>query len=433
MSNSLYQSLLSRLATIAPLFAKTILDQAIAKRGKDSRSIGAIELLDIIKSEINPKLSKYKVQTNALLQAGSGFMIYDTNNSIIYLSPMLKKIVRDLQFSEQNLFSELLNISFCRPISEVSEIIAFETEVKAINQTFDISIAPVFDHEMKITSVVSFVRDITLRAAIEDEVLVQSLLLKEEIQAREKAQRDLEFKQEQLIQNSKLASLGEMAGGIAHEINNPLAIVLSGIELMELQSSRNTLTPEAVGLGMNRIKVASNRINKIISAMKTLNRKEHGDEMVYYSIDKLLSEVLILCHEKSVLAGVEIRVENNLKETELYCLPTELGQVLINLLNNSFYAIADLPEKFITIKMIQKSQSVLISIIDSGKGIPLEIEQKMFNPFFTTKPVGKGVGIGMSISKKIIELHKGSIQIDRKSANTKIDIVLPLLSRSSGA
>lgn len=429
MSNSLYQSLLSRLATIAPLFAKTILDQAIQKRGKDSQSIGAIELLDIIKSEINPKLSKYKVKTDALLQAGSGFMIYDTNNNIIYLSPMLKKIIRDLNLPDKDLFKELSKISFCLPISEVSDIVALETEIKSLHQTFDVSIAPVFDHEMKITSVVSFVRDITLKAAIENEVLVQSLLLKEEITAREKAQRELELNQEQLIQNSKLASLGEMAGGIAHEINNPLAIIMGGIELMELQASRNNLTPEAMNTGIGRVKNAGTRIKKIINAMRTLNRKEHGDEMVFYSMDKLISEVLILCHEKSVLVGVKISVDSQLEQSEIYCLPTELGQVLINLLNNSFYAIAELEEKFINVVLTQKPGQMVISIIDSGKGIPLEIEQKMFNPFFTTKPVGKGVGIGMSISKKIIEIHKGTISVDRESINTKIDIFLPLTQR----
>lgn len=430
MSNSLYQSLLSRLATIAPLFAKTILDQAIQKRGKDSLSIGAIELLDIIKSEINPKLSKYKVKTDALLQAGSGFLIYDTNNAIIYLSPMLKKIIRDLSLPDTDLFSELSKLSFCLPMSEVSGIVALETEIKALNQTFDVSIAPVFDHEMKITSVVSFVRDITLKAAIENEVLTQSLLLKEEIIAREKAQRELELNQEQLIQNSKLASLGEMAGGIAHEINNPLAIIMGGIELMELQASRQNLTPEAMSTGIGRVKNAGTRIKKIINAMRTLNRKEHGDEMINYNIEKLISEVLILCHEKSVLVGVKISVENKLEHSELYCLPTELGQVLINLLNNSFYAIAELDEKFINISLTQLPGEMVISIIDSGKGIPLEIEHKMFNPFFTTKPVGKGVGIGMSISKKIIEIHKGTISVDRNSPNTKIDIFLPTQKRN---
>jgi C4-dicarboxylate-specific signal transduction histidine kinase len=428
VSNSLYQSLLSRLATIAPLFAKTLLDQAIAKRGKDSHNIAAIDLLDIIKTEINPKLSRDEFRTNALMQAGSGFIIYDTNNSIIFLSPMIKKMARDLKLDGDDLFNELKKISFCRPIHEVSELLAFEIEVTQLMQTFDISIAPIFDNEMKITSAVALVRDITLKAAIEDEVIIQSRQLREEIQAREKAQKELELNQEQLFHNSKLASLGEMAGGIAHEINNPLAIVMAGVELMELQSKRTSLTPEALKIGVDRIKMASTRIKNIIEAMRTLTRVEHKDEMVYYPVEKLLSEVLSLCYEKSISSGIKITVENEIHQTAIQCLPTELGQVLINLLNNSFDAIADHEEKFIRIKLVKKNGSIVISIIDSGKGIPLDVERKMFDPFFTTKPVGKGVGIGMSISKKIIKIHQGTIKVDRKSANTKIDITLPAVS-----
>lgn len=198
---------------------------------------------------------------------------------------------------------------------------------------------------------------------------------------------------------------------------------------MELQSKRSMLTQEALENGINRIKIASHRIRKVIGAMKTLNRKEHGDEMVFYSIDKLLSEVLFLCHEKSILAEVKISVANNLQEKEILCLPTELGQVLINMINNSFYAIAELEEKFIKIDMHELDGSIVISIIDSGKGIPLEVEKKIFDPFFSTKPVGKGAGIGMSISKKIVELHQGTIRVDRKSMYTKIDIILPIFNR----
>lgn len=198
---------------------------------------------------------------------------------------------------------------------------------------------------------------------------------------------------------------------------------------MEMQSKKSTLTPEALKLGIDRIKMASHRIKNIIEAMRTLTREEYRDEMISYPLNKLISEVLSLCFEKSIAAGIKVTVENEINDKEILCLPTELGQVLINLLNNSFDAIADLDEKFINIKMREKKGSIIISILDSGKGIPLNIEQKMFNPFYTTKPVGKGVGIGMSISKKIVEMHQGTIKVDRKSAHTKIDITLPILVR----
>lgn len=425
MSNSLYQSILSRLSTFAPLFAKTILDRAIMRRGKTPENVAAIDLLEILKTEINPKLSQ-EFKTNALIQAGSGFIIFGTQEEIIYLSPMIKKVIRDNKINEKNLFTELRKISFIRPIQEISELIVYEIELKEIEQTFNISIAPIFDHDMKITGGMSYVQNITLRVAIEDDVIVQSRLLREEIRTRKKMQQDLELNQEQLIQTSKLAGLGEMAGGIAHEINNPLAVVLGGVELLELQSKKQIIDQEKLKIGVERIKTASLRIKSIVEAMRTLVRGGGQPSiMILYSIDKLIADVLSICHEKYLGAGVKLKVESNLNGVEILCHPVELGQVIINMLNNSFDAISELDEKFINIKIYKANNFVTISFIDSGTGIPLEIEKKMFDPFFTTKPVGKGVGIGMSISRRIIEMHNGSIQIDRNSPNTKIDIVLP--------
>lgn len=408
------------------MFAKTILDKAIAKKGKTPETVAAIDLMEIIKNEINSKLSKDKLKTDALVLAGSGYLLYDHTDSIIYASPFYKKVIRDLGLQERKTFEVLEALGLCRKCSTVNDLVASEVTLKRTKQVIDVSISPIFDRSMKITGAISFIRDITLKAALEDEVILQAQQLRQEILAKERAQYDLKSNQAQLIQASKLASLGEMAGGISHEINNPLTVILGRIELLEGMLKRQAYSSEFVLERLGSMKKAGLRIKGIVDAMRTLCRTEvgHEEEVPNSSVNKVLDDVLTLCQEKYLVEGVQTIVKYSATDVHVPCHFIELGQVFINLINNAHDAIADLPEKWIRITVSEDDQ-VRISFEDSGKGIPLSVQERMFEPFYTTKPMGKGMGIGMSISKRIIENYKGSIIIDNQIPNTKIDVVLP--------
>lgn len=144
------------------------------------------------------------------------------------------------------------------------------------------------------------------------------------------------------------------------------------------------------------------------------------------SVNAIIEETLSLCREKFYNHGIQITVNIELELTYMVeCRSVEISQVFLNLLNNSHDAILDLNEKWIKIDVKDSGEYVEVSITDSGSGIPKEIQDKMMQPFFTTKEVGKGTGLGLSISRGIIDSHQGKMYIDPNNKNTCFIIKLP--------
>jgi len=216
------------------------------------------------------------------------------------------------------------------------------------------------------------------------------------------------------VQSSKLASLGEMAGGIAHEINNPLAIISGNITRLKFMLAEDKLDPKKAFEMFNRIDTTVSRIAKIISSMRVLARDGSKDSFDKVSVRKIINDVVIVCTEKFKQHEVEFIYEEPCENLMVECRHVQVSQVLINLLNNAFDAVVESDEKlsFIKIQTQLVAGSVQILISNSGKTISPLIVHKIMEPFFTTKEVGKGTGLGLSISKKIIENHKGKLFVD---------------------
>jgi C4-dicarboxylate-specific signal transduction histidine kinase len=122
---------------------------------------------------------------------------------------------------------------------------------------------------------------------------------------------------------------------------------------------------------------------------------------------------------------------NSGEDFNIKCRPGELAQVLLNLLNNSYDAVQDLPEKWVRVNLDSFGSTIDIRVTDSGPGIPAEISSKLMQSFFTTKEIGKGTGLGLSISKGIVEAHNGNIRIDNNCKNTCFVVTLPKMGSSS--
>lgn len=229
------------------------------------------------------------------------------------------------------------------------------------------------------------------------------------------------------MQSAKLASLGEMAGGIAHEINNPLAIISSVIQFLKKSIDRKKLTDEILIESITTIEATVLRTSKIIKGLRTVSHSSENFEKSPTMIKDILDDVLGLCTEKFKNHGVRIEIPSigSYSDKLIECDRVQLSQVLINLLGNSFDAIYESDEKWVRIELNEDSNFEIIKISDSGPGIPEEIVQKIFNPFFTSKEVGKGTGLGLSISRSIMTKHKGSIEIDTSSLNTCFILKLP--------
>jgi C4-dicarboxylate-specific signal transduction histidine kinase len=227
--------------------------------------------------------------------------------------------------------------------------------------------------------------------------------------------------------NAKLVTVGEMAAGIAHEINNPLSIIVTKVTVMNAMNEKGTLPKERITTDLEKLKSTAERIAKIIKGLKSMSRNSEGDPLEQVKINKIIHDSLDFCEDRLKQRGIELRLNNNIEEV-ISCKEVQISQVILNLVNNSADAIADLSEKWIEIDVSknQDENKIIIKITDSGKGIPPEIAEKLMTAFFSTKGVGKGTGLGLSISKKIIMEHGGDFYLDQKHPNTRFVIELPI-------
>ena len=241
---------------------------------------------------------------------------------------------------------------------------------------------------------------------------------------QQKSRQKLEEEKSRNIHNSKLVALGEMAGGVAHEINNPLSIILMNAEIIERSLEQDDGDLERALKCSKKIQTTSTRIAKIIRGLRRLSRNSESDPNEIIDIGELIEDCVSLSREKFNSRKIDIRV-NVEKRIRTSGKAVELGQVFLNLLSNSYDAISDLEERWIKIHVYSCEEGVAIDFEDSGTGIAPEIVEKIFDPFFTTKEVGSGTGLGLSISRGILNDHGGNIHIDGRSPNTKFHIVLP--------
>ncbi|MDB2447370.1 ATP-binding protein, partial [bacterium] len=241
---------------------------------------------------------------------------------------------------------------------------------------------------------------------------------------------ELETHRASAINSARLASMGEMAGGVAHELNNPLAIVEGYLHMIKVSFEQGEDGISKVPDILEKTENTCQRMVKIVDGLKTYSRNAGGDPLIEISVRELVSDVLIFCKERIISNGIKLDVSGVENDILISCRSTELSQVLVSIINNAFDAVRDADLKWIKVACDIDNDLVKISISDSGPGVPPNLSTRIFNPFFTTKEVGKGTGLGLSISQNIVEAHGGKISLDRSSNNTKFVISLPAVSPS---
>lgn len=236
--------------------------------------------------------------------------------------------------------------------------------------------------------------------------------------------KQLDETQLQLINAARLSSLGMMASGVAHEINNPLTIISGRARLISKLSDLPNLDPAKIKDYSENIILTVDKVTKVVKSMRLLARDGSKDGFSIIPLEQVINSTLDISREKLKNSNINITIDE-IPDVQIECREVQLGQVLINLINNSFDAISNLTEKWIEIKFEAFTDRVKIKIIDSGSGIPAEIASKLMVPFFTTKEPGKGTGLGLSISRSIITDHQGKFEIDSECKNTCFVIELP--------
>jgi len=242
--------------------------------------------------------------------------------------------------------------------------------------------------------------------------------------------------QAHLIHSEKMAGLGQLVAGIAHEINNPLAFVINNIFIVEetlgklaAEGAEGSDLPVEASAKVAKMQArvsdahaGATRVKELVSKLRTFSRLDEGTVKTINIHESIESVLLFLRHK---MEG-RIEVERRYGDVEMVtCLAGELNQVLMNIVANAIDAIEG-PGR-ITLVTGQQNGDFVIRVRDTGKGIPEEIRNRIFEPFFTTKPIGQGTGLGLAISYGIIKAHQGSMEFSTKTGEgTEFTLKIPV-------
>lgn len=292
----------------------------------------------------------------------------------------------------------------------------------------------------EIQQVPTSIVDIMLKRFSEQEDRIRLLERSLEISSIEIRQyiQSLEQAQAAAIQSSKMAAVGEMSANISHEINNPLQIITGNTELIESYVT-NYINQESISKEKQKdcnklfdytksIQITVRRIMQIIRSLKRLSRSPAGMEYSQENIYKLLEDAVSI--GRDALRRNQIQIEflgSNDISAEVPSL--ELSQVFLNLMTNAkqaIHSISDIKERWIKVEVRNKDlENIEIIFSNGGPSIPTEIQDKIFEPFFTTKASSQGTGLGLSVSKKILNDMGGSIILDKTASNPRFILGFP--------
>jgi C4-dicarboxylate-specific signal transduction histidine kinase len=237
---------------------------------------------------------------------------------------------------------------------------------------------------------------------------------------------------EKSIHLARLATVGEMMSGLAHEIKNPIAVMSLLLEQLESELKSKKF-PEELRKSLDiRTKLARqvSRIVAIVDGLRVFARTGELEKQERVTFGELFDAIQTLCAEK--LRNNDVKLQMVSGDATLECRIVQVEQVLVNLVGNAIDAVAALPERWVVVACVETDEVTRITVTDSGKGIPPEVAEKIMQPFFTTKGAGKGTGLGLSISRQIIEQHGGRLYLDRSIPRTCFVVELPKAKANSG-
>jgi C4-dicarboxylate-specific signal transduction histidine kinase len=246
-----------------------------------------------------------------------------------------------------------------------------------------------------------------------------------EIQRREQ---ELREKQEQLVQAAKLATLGELTTGVAHELNNPLnnigLFIGNVIDLIEL----GKLDPDHILRDLTKAMEQVWKASQIIAHLRTFGRAAPSSREPV-SVNATIIQALSLLQEQLRLRDIQVRLELGGQDARVLGNAIQLEQVFLNLLTNARDALVDSPCKVIRITTCLGAETIKIVFRDTGPGIPRDLERRVFDPFFTTKEVGAGTGLGLSITYGIVRDHQGTIWLENAPGDGAAFVIeLPVMT-----
>lgn len=247
-----------------------------------------------------------------------------------------------------------------------------------------------------------------------------------DVDSEYKIEKEYLNQKENSIISSKVASMVEMSRGVAHEINNPLTILTGNIFRIKTMIDKDPIPVNEIYKYLDILEKCTNRITDIVSSLKEFSRDASEDEIKPTKLKTILESVFNFCAERLKSKDIELKILHFSNDLEIKCRGTQLGQVFLNLINNSQDEFAQKKgEHWIEITVEEFKKDIRINVTDSGDGIPKEVVDKIFEPFYTTKGVGKGTGLGLSNAYGVLNELGGNMEIDQSYPNTRFVLTLP--------
>lgn len=407
-SFAMLRTILVRIKLLSKHFSETSLNslEPIANTGDD-------ELGDLIKTS-NMMLMKIKNSKEDLIEKkfveniinsiNDMIIVCKKNGTIIRANDQAKKLFihNDKKNSVLNIFTHLRNYE-PKKIIDIGEISA-----KILNEGhFNTHVSFVHSSSSKETIMHFSGTKMTTPNTSEDTLLVITL---RDITKEIESEKEKSTLQAQLAQSSKLASLGTLGAGVAHELNNPLTAVMGYSELIRNSKDSSERTKDFA----NTILRCGDRMKNIIEELRKFSENDKMTEFESLPIHVPIRSILIFLQHRIKL--LDIKIELNIREKENYIFGNkkQIEGVFLNLISNScdsFEDVKDHREKHIKITVARKNQSVIVYFEDNAMGIAKEKMKHIFDPFFTTKTVGTGTGLGLFVSHQTVQNHKGNIQV----------------------
>lgn len=285
----------------------------------------------------------------------------------------------------------------------------FTANLEYRGRTIEVNYVPIFDGK-KVTSVICMCHDVTRRMEVE---------------------RDLVERQTRVAFASRLVALAEMAGGIAHEINNPLTIILGNCDVARRLLERPDISAADCSKVIAKIETTSHRISKIVKGLLTIGQTGDKDQFIEVDLPEILQGIVDLSREKAAVRGTMVSYLPHIGVRIGMMQVTEVSQAIISLLSNALDAVQNLEDRWVRVESSIVDGMITISVSDSGPGIPPAISARMFDSFFTTKPVNQGSGIGLSMVKSVMDRHQGKIALDDRAKHTKFIMEFPQRRRDT--
>ncbi len=249
---------------------------------------------------------------------------------------------------------------------------------------------------------------------------------RQEFAKREREQQAL------LFNSAKMATLGALAAGVAHDIKSPLSAIAAVTEVLKRKAAAGEFEPAAIIPQAVRIQDCVAHIASVVSDLQNFSRDATGDPPSDCKVADLIRGTFRLCSAKFMQKRVEMKIEDVPPEWMVRCRAPQVSQVLLNLINNAYDAVIESERPWVRVSVADEGSTIAIAVSDSGAGIPPDVREKMMEPFFTTKPPGKGTGLGLSISRRLMQANGGELVYEASAPHTTFIARLPKAVAAAG-